>query len=64
MDPEEHEWKDLKPVQEALKVVMEPEGGDERTGGGRDAEGPAAPKKSVEGPTRAYRTTRVAAETM
>ena len=45
MDPEEHEWKDLKPVQEALKVVMEPEGGDERTGGGRDAEGPAAQKK-------------------
>ena len=29
MDPEEHEWKDLEPVQEALKVVMEPEGGKE-----------------------------------
>ena len=27
MHPEEHEWKDLKPVQEALKVVKEPEGG-------------------------------------
>ena len=40
MDPEEHEWKDLKPVQEALKVVMEPEGGDEGTGGRRDVEGP------------------------